>query len=290
MHSSRPNPVESTRFQVPARDGIGLTVTRFAPATSNGRTVIINAAMGVPQRFFANFAQHLAASGLTTITWDYRGIGESAPKRLRGYAANVVTWAECDLAGVIDWVAMEHPKTRLLAIGQSLGGQIITLADNHHRIAALMLVSCPSGYWGHWPPPAKYAMWSLATLGLPLGASLLGYFPARRLGLGENLPSGVAREWGRWMRHPRYIAGEPTYRAKMAALAIPIRAYSFTDDRYAPRKAIDALLATYSSARIEHRHLDPRTLGVERIGHHGFFRKRSGGPLWDEAAEWLSTI
>ena len=284
------NTVELSRFRIPARDGAELAVTEFAPPTDRGRTVIINAAMGVPQRFFAAFAQHLAAEGLRTVTWDYRGIGESAPRRLRGFAADIATWARFDLAGVIDWVATRHPSTRLLAIGQSLGGQIITLADNHHRIAALMLVSCPSGYWGHWPAPAKYAMWSLAALGLPIGAALLGYFPARRLGLGEDLPSGVAREWGQWMRHPDYIAGDPAYRAKMASLSIPIRAYSFTDDRYAPRKAIDAMLSTYSSARIEHRHLDPRTLDVEQLGHHGFFRKRSGGPLWNEAIEWLSTI
>jgi predicted alpha/beta hydrolase len=285
-----PSSVVTTRHRVTARDGTELAATLFAPATDSGRTVIINAAMGVPQRFFASFALYLAASGLTTVTWDYRGIGESAPKRLRGYAADIITWAQCDLAGIIDWVAVRDPNTRLLAIGQSLGGQIITLAENHLRIAALMLVSCPSGYWGHWPTPARYAMWSLATLGLPVGASILGYFPARRLRLGEDLPAGVAREWGRWIRHPEYLAGNPVYRAKMAALAIPIRAYSFADDRYAPRTAIDAMLANYSEAAIDHRHLDPRTLGVERIGHHGFFRKHSGGSLWADATSWLSSI
>jgi predicted alpha/beta hydrolase len=271
-----------------ASDGVAITATLYPATGSARRVVVINAAMGVPGRFYSQYARFLAEHGLTAITWDYRGMGSSAPPRLRGFAADIDTWAERDLAALIDWVDATWPNARLLMVGQSLGGQILSLPANRERIGAAMLVSCPSGHWGHWPAPGRYGMWTLAMLGLPLGASLLGYFPAKRLGLGEDLPAGVARQWSRWIRSPRYNAGDARYRERMASFRIPIRAYSFTDDGYAPAAAIAALLAEYPSASIEHRRVDPAALGMPPVGHHGFFRERQGGRLWKETAAWLS--
>ena len=72
-----------TALRIAAADGYALGATLFPPATPNDRVVVVNAAMGVKRGFYAPFALHLAARGFTVVSYDYRGIGDSRPPRLR---------------------------------------------------------------------------------------------------------------------------------------------------------------------------------------------------------------
>jgi predicted alpha/beta hydrolase len=49
----------------------------------------------------------------------------------------------------------------------------------------------------------------------------------------------------------------------------------------------ESLHGFYRNARREMLRLDPRTVGVRRIGHFGFFRRKHGERLWPHAGEWL---
>jgi predicted alpha/beta hydrolase len=280
-----------TALRIAAADGYSLGATLFAPDTPNGRVVAVNAAMGVKRGFYAPFALYLAERGFTVVSYDYRGIGDSRPPRLRGFGARTQDWGERDFAGVLHWVAAQFPAARVLAVGHSIGGQIVPLAPNADRVAALLGVAAQSGYWGHWPMPRKLGMWALWHAAMPLGARTVGYFPARRLGLGEDIPAGVARQWAEWGRSPHYIAGPPggAVRERFARLRLAIRAYSFSDDHFAPRPAVDALLGFYrGAAPVEHRHVTPGELGLRRIGHFGFFRESGAAALWADAAAWFA--
>ena len=50
------------------------------------------------------------------------------------------------------------------------------------------------------------AMWRVVG---PAIISWQGYLAWRRLGLGEDLPLGVYRQWRRWCRFPRYFLDDP---------------------------------------------------------------------------------
>jgi predicted alpha/beta hydrolase len=106
---------------------------------------------------------------------------------------------------------------------------------------------------------------------------------------GEDLPRGVALEWSRWSRDPRYL--QPTAEARGArgygAYAGPWRALCITDDWYAPQRAVEALLTYYPRARSELRLVAPREVGARAIGHFGFFRPRFKDTLWRDARAWL---
>ncbi|HSD44145.1 MAG TPA: alpha/beta fold hydrolase [Burkholderiales bacterium] len=280
-----------TALRIAAADGYSLGATLFAPDAPNDRVVVLNAAMGVKCRFYAPFALHLAARGFTAVTYDYRGIGDSRPPRLRSFPARLADWGERDFAGVLDWVAAQFPAARMLAIGHSVGGQIVGLAPNADRVAALLCVAAQSGYWGHWSMARKLGMWALWHAAMPIGVHAVGYFPSRRLGLGEDLPPGVARQWAEWGRSAHYIAGPPggAMPDRFVRLRLAIRAYSFGDDHFAPRPAVDALLGFYRGATaVEHRHVAPAELGLRRIGHFGFFREGNAPALWADAAAWLT--
>jgi predicted alpha/beta hydrolase len=283
------NPVATT---ISARDGFRLAATLrepASPAAAADTVALIASATAVKQTLYRHFAAFLASRGVPALTFDYRGIGQSRPASLKGFRAFMHEWGTRDLPAVIDWLTSRYPDARVVVVGHSVGGQLVGLAENNRRVHALIGVCAQSGDLRLWKGLRKYllaALWYLAVPGLTRGC---GYFPARKLGLGEDLPAGVALEWAKWCRSPGYLSphlGEslPDY---FRAFRGPILAYSFADDPLGPRNAVEALLRMYSrAASIERRHLDPRALGLPRLGHFGFFRKESAG-LWPETADWI---
>lgn len=277
----------SERLALVARDGMRLGATLFRPRTSNGRALALLAAAGVPQEYYAKFSAYLAAGGFSVLTFDYRGIGHSRPARLRGFAARMRDWALLDAPAALDYLERAAPDARLMAIGHSIGGVALGLVPGAERLRAALMVGSQNAYWRNWPPLGQAWMWVAVHLVLPVLPRLLGYLPSKRMGLGEDLPAGVAIEWARWCRDPQYLVGALGARQAYAGITAPLRAYAIADDRFAPPRAVQGLLALYPSARTELRRIAPRALGVDAIGHFGFFRERFRDSLWREAAEWL---
>ncbi len=277
----------ATELRVPAADGYSLAATLFEPERPTARAAVLSTGMGIPRGFYARYATYLAACDIAVLAYDYRGVGGSRPARLRRFAATCTDWGERDLAGAIEWAGARFAD--VLAVGHSLGGQLVGLAPNNARLVGVLTIAAPSGYWRHWPFPMRLLLWTLWHAVLPSTAAALGLFPARVLRLGEDVPEHVMREWCAWCRSPHYIAGAPgtPRRAGFERIGAPLRAHSFSDDAYAPRRAVDALLGFYANARVEHRHVAPRELGMARIGHLGFFREGPTRALWAETADWL---
>ncbi len=253
------------RVEFSARDGLPIGGTLFRASAPIGRALQIQAAAGVPQEYYAKFAAYLAGRAITVLTFDYRGIGRSRPRTLRGMHARMRDWALLDAAGALDFLAGAAPGAQLMVVGHSFGGVSTALLPQAARLAAVLMVGSQSGYWRHWPPLGRCWMWPAVHVALPLVPRLLGYFPSSRLGFGEDLPAGVAIEWARWCRHPQYLVGALGAHDAFARFSAPLRAYAAFDDAFAPRD-----------------------VGVDRIGRFGFFRERFRDKLWREAADWLA--
>jgi predicted alpha/beta hydrolase len=280
----------ATPVSIPARDAYALGGSVYElPGTADDQAVVVIAsATAVRRRYYDPFAGWLADRGFRVVTFDYRGIGDSRPRRLRGFQARMREWGEQDLSGVIEWAAARWPRSPLLLVGHSVGGQLVGLTDNVGRLRAVLTVGAQSGYWRHWVQgTASLRMAFNWYVLIPGVAHLFGYVPGF-LGIGEDLPRGVALEWSAWGRKPRYLLdGYPEREVLFARYGGAFRAYSFSDDPYAPRAAVDALLAFYRNARTEHVHQTPGDLGVRTMGHFGFFRDRFRDSLWLHAARWL---
>lgn len=279
-------------LRLPATDGMQLAATLFRPdgPTQGSPFLLITSAVGVKRAFYKKFASYLCDHGFRVLCFDYRGIGDSRPKSLFRFKASMSDWGEKDVAGVIDWIAAEHDSEKLMVIGHSVGAQLLGLAPNNGRIQAMLSIAGQSGYWRLWSFPRNWAMAALWYLLVPSIIPVITYFPARRLGLGEDLPGGVILEWARWCRHPDYIVdhtGRPK-RRYFGDFRAPILSYSFADDIYAPQAAVLHLMTFYTSAARSGRHIHPSELGLRSIGHFGFFREQMKPLLWAEVAEWLT--
>lgn len=277
-------------IKIPATDGFQLAATiyqpKLPPATS--RIVLINSAMAVKRAFYDKYARFLAEAGFIVITFDYRGIGESRPSSLNGFTATARDWAEKDIAGMIEWVSTQFPSAMLFVVGHSIGGQLLGLLPNHRRIMAVVAIAAQSGYWGLWDPLyRRYFMVCFWYVILPSLTKLYGYFPGRRIGMGEDVPAGVALEWARWGRNPTYLIEHEATGEQYRAFSAPILAYSFEDDVYAPKRTVEGLMSFYSQSAVSHRHVAPHEVGVLAIGHFGFFRETLKSTLWAETLAWL---
>jgi hypothetical protein len=93
-------------------------------------------------------------------------------------------------------------------IGHSAGAQLVGLMPNHGAIRRVLMVAASSGYvWGL-RFPYSIAAYGYLRFYLPATARLLGYSPGRAIGMGEDLPAGVARQWSRWCLGPGYVENE----------------------------------------------------------------------------------
>lgn len=279
-----------SQVSIAALDGYPLAADVWPSATPDAPTVVVSSAMGVHRRYYRRFASFLAERGFAVVTYDYRGIGDSAPRKLRGFRARARDWGQLDLAGVLAWARARRPEAAIAVVGHSIGGQLLGLAPNHREISRALLIGAQAGSWAHWPGWRRALTAALWYGAIPVLTALAGRLPMRWLGLGEDVPAGVAREWASWARSPGYFfdARHAIDLAGFAAMAIPMRVYSFADDRLAPAAAIEALLARYAAATIDRRHSDAMAIARRPVGHFGFFRAGVVPELWAEAAAWLA--
>jgi predicted alpha/beta hydrolase len=272
--------------RVSAADGYALGATLWG---GEGPLVVVNGATGVKQSYYARFARYLAGRGFTAVTWDYRGIGESRPHRMRGFHARMRDWGELDLEGVLRYLDRHYPDRPVLAVGHSVGGQLLGLAPSNTVLRGAITVGSQSGWWGHWPVAARAKMAGLWFGVMPLATRVVGYLPGT-LGIGADLPRGVALEWAAWNRSRDYFLEHGVSREGFERLAIPMQAWSFSDDEFAPEPAVDWLHGLYSNARLVRRHVTPAELGSKRVGHFGPFLSRFQDALWEVWARALEVM
>ncbi len=285
--------MQAVRFQ--AGDGFELSGTLHGKPSTAAAGLLIAPAMGVSQRYYAEFAGWLASQGFAVFTFDYRGMGESRPealkKSLKGLRANVVTWAEQDAAAALAWLDRKLPDgTPIHWLGHSLGGQIFGLVPNRERISRMVTVGTGSGYWLQNSPQLRRYVWWLWYVVTPLALRTFGYFPGRTLKKVGDLPKGVMAQWRRWCLHRDYLMGEggDEWRNRYAAIRTPILSLSFTDDEFMSAQNTASLHGFYANAPREMRRIAPEDVGARRIGHFGFFRKQFAQALWPQVPQWLS--
>lgn len=271
---------------ITASDGYGITATIFESCSHESAppkgVVVIAPAMGVAQYYYQHFARWLAQQGYRTLTFDYRGIGQSSPRSLRGFKTTIRDWAELDCAAVITRAHQLADQLPLYWIGHSLGGQIIGMVPNCQQITKAITVASGNGYWREVEPRQRLKslwMWFVA---VPLALLIFGYFPGKRLRKVGDLPGGVIAQWRRWCLSPRYLFDNEGEQVQQhyASVNFPITSLSFTDDEMMTEKGIKTVHGFYRNAPQTLKILHPATEGMSRIGHFGFFRRHCENSLW----------
>lgn len=111
-----------------------------------------------------------------------------------------------------------------------------------------------------------------------------GYYPASKLGLGNDLTSGCGIDWAGWAAHPRYSAN--VFAHQTATYRAPTLTVCFSDDivgsveecacallrrAYSPRR-VDKTSHNLPLADITRIYVDPAAVGWKPCGHVEVFR------------------
>ena len=271
------------KIRLNARDGYALGATYWQQEKPKG-IVAINAGTCVDQKFYARFAHWLAQQHYDVLTYDYRGVGESAPANLKGFKASIVNWGQLDIPAVIDWMVEKYPHQKRGMIGHSMGGQIIGLADNINQIDKIVAF-VPS--YGNWQNNAAKGRWKMglnwATV-FPFTVLRNGYFPASRMGMGNDWPRGVTWDWWSWgirrLPHSKIMENRGITHYYYD-IKVPLKAYFTVDDLIATERCIPHYRVDFASTDLEVVMLKPEDYGVKKIAHLGMFSPKCQ-QLWEE--------
>jgi predicted alpha/beta hydrolase len=291
-----PDAFSETPLILRAADGYELAGTLYAPAGGSHPAVaaVFACGGGVPAARYARFARYLAAHGVPILTFDYRGIAASRPARLRGFHVVAEDWSELDCGAAIDFLERRYPKARRAGIAHSIGAVMIGGAPNIGTLSRFVFFSAHTAYVGDYRARNRLPMALLWHVVMPMLTRVVGYFPARALRIGEDIPGGVARQWaGR--RKPAitaHVSAATTPRLKavidrMATATGPVLVLGVTDDAYATKAGTNRLLSAYPRLVADEHWYSPHQVGAAKTGHFGMFRRNAETTVWPRVLAFL---
>ncbi len=274
-------------FVVRCSDGYLLQAVLYPPRRERrGLTVLVCPAMLVRRRYYRGFCAWLAEQGVRVLCFSFRGAGHSLAAETDEWDHRIAHWGERDIPAMIRYARESWPGDRLFLVGHSMGGQLAALSAAVHELRGIVTVAATAAWWGHWPFPENLGILGWYAL-VPFLGRALDPLPAERFGVGPDTRSTLVRGWVRWGRDRRYFQGDREVRSHLDLYRGRVLAYWFTDDPFGREAAVRALHDDYVTAELSYRPVAPEDLDVQSVGHFGFFSRRVGPMLWEEAMEWM---
>lgn len=264
-----------------AKDGYELTANLFEPVTPSSHFLIISSATGVKQQMYFGLANYLSEKGITVLTYDYRGVGMSKPKRLKKFEASMRSWGSLDYDAAADFMLKKFPNYKRTVLGHSVGALIVGMSSHSKVMDDFIFVATQNPYYPYLTP--KIRLFGLFGFGLlqPIVSSTLGYFPGHWFGLGETLPGGCASDWRQIIIKKEstnaLLSKVADYSKDLSQTLLFLRA---EDDSWVTDQGVESLLRdTYPHLNPEMRILKVSESEKKEIGHVNFFRSYNQN-LW----------
>lgn len=263
-------------------DQFPISVKIFEPEIPNRKLLVINSATGVRQQVYFSFAKYLATQGFTVITYDYRGIGESKPRKMKGFEASMRIWGTRDFKTITGFIKENYPDYTKFCLGHSVGALILGMNEDSVIFKKFIFVATQDAYIGH----LSWRVAVTAALGfgiaVPVTVILKGYFPAHRFGLGESLPKGSAYDWRTLILNKKstgrlYEKIEKDHSKDLNQEAFIIHA---EDDSWVTMKGMESLMNnSYPNMKKNYREIKVSESPKKQVGHINFFRSYNRS-LW----------
>ena len=277
---------ESKSLTISCIDGYALSAQFYESSTANKKTfpILICPATGIVKGFYHHFAVWLQQQGYDVMVFDFRGIGASLHGPLRKSTASIVQWGQRDIPAAIDALLEQTHAEKVIIVGHSAGGQLLGIVPNYEKVHKVIAVSGSTGHVKGIAGRTCILAPIMFNIIFPIGRYTVGYGPTNKIGMGENLPKDVAKEWAQFCSKPGYVLNavgkqlDPAqdYHSKIQC---PITAIWATDDEIATEANVKDLIRLYPNAPTKMIALDPKQHGYKSIGHMLMF-KRSHQNLW----------
>ncbi len=250
-------------------------------------TVLLNPGTAIKTGFYVPFAEFLAGHGYNVLLWNYRGFCQSRNGSLAGSKILFSDIGRRDMPAAIAKGRELFPELPLYCVGHSVGGQQPGFAANCNELQGLIAVASSTGHFGGMPLAYRLRAKLFFKVIAPVSTALFGYVRASSLGLMEDLPPRLAREWGRWcsakdaLFDPAIIAasGHAPY---FHSYEFPVHVITADDDEIASKANSDGLWKHVKSSQpITYSCYRAADMPGKRVGHFNYFR-RSHRVIWQD--------
>ena len=275
------------RATLTRKEGTSFALLLFPAADPAAPAILIEPAMGVKAGYYTPLAEALRESGCNVAVAELRGHEESGGRQPGwGYDFGYHEMLTEDWPQAIQAVKVRFPTAPFYLFGHSLGGQISALyaAHNPQQLNGLILTAVSSVDWKLWGLP--FLIYSQVVV---LAGYLIGHFPGQRFRFAGREARSVMADWGRQARTGRYRFGKLRidHDEVLATMTLPVLAISLQGDFFAPKHAMNGLLAKFPQAQLSRHHLDPKAMGVDGVDHFRWVRKPQ--VVLPTITEWLAT-
>ncbi|OEC91540.1 alpha/beta fold hydrolase [Acinetobacter sp. YK3] len=275
------NSVES--FWISCQDGYQLAA-QFYPIEHSDKPypVLICPATGITKNFYHAFAEWLNQQGYQVLSFDFRGIGESLHGPLKDSTASINDWGIYDIPAAIEALLNRTQAEKIIIVGHSAGGQLLGIASNYHKVAKVLAIAGSTGHVKGLKGKTKVLAPLMFNVIFPVSSFFKGYGATQFIGMGENLPKNVARQWAEFCSKPGYVMnaiGKSIFEDYHQQIQCPITSFWATDDEIATHTNVKDLLRLYPNAETKLIELNPQQLGYKQIGHMLMFKK-SHQKIW----------
>ncbi len=281
-------------ISIPAIDDYSLSgkIYLHNQAVNKSKVLIINSATAVDKKLYHHYASFMKENGYNVITYDYRGIAASRPKKLKGFKASFTDWGQKDFAGVLKYAKKEFPHDKIVTLGHSIGGTIIGMTPNNDKINAIINIGAQTAYYKDWSKAQKTKIYFLWHVLFPLVPNIVGFFPGKKLGMLEDIPKGVIDQWhGRRrysdMKKQMEAMGHEFFykncQAKLLTLGIE-------DDPIGTEAAIKRIHDLFIKSDKQLEIIKLKEVPHDKIGHFGFFSRKFKDTLWKKTLTWFDQI
>lgn len=249
--------------------------------------ILLCPATGITQGFYHNFIEWLTEQGSDVLVFDFRGIGDSLYSSLRDSNASIQDWGLLDIPAAIQTLLEKTGQEQVNLLGHSAGGQLLGIVSNYDKVAQVIAISGSTGHVKGLKGRTKRMAPVMFNLVFPVSNLIKGYGATKMLGMGENLPKNVAKQWAQFCSKPGYVMnaiGKTIFEDYHAKVNCPITVYWSSDDEIATEANVKDLLRLYPNANTDMIELEPQKHNHKAIGHMMMFKK-SHQNLWPIMAE-----
>lgn len=283
------NAISSQDIAVTCSDNTRLAATLYSPNSAAKGAIMIGPATGIKRQFYSAFASYLCEQGFGVITFDNRGIGESACAPIRSSDASLVKWGEQDMPAVLETLKNHFPNVHYFLVGHSAGGQLLGLMHNVHDLTAFCNFGSSSGSLRNMRKSYLIKAHFFMNFYIPVSNLLFGHTKSQWVGMGEPLPKKVARQWQQWCNGTGYVKtafGKDVQTHHYDNIALPSKWLLATDDDIANIANVHDMISVFPNMNAEVEELNPQDHSVGEIGHMKFFSRKCQH-LWPKVSKYF---
>lgn len=270
-------------FWISCKDGYQLAA-QYYPATDHTKKfpILICPATGITKGFYHSFAEWLNQQGYRVLSFDFRGIGQSLHGELKDSNASINDWGLLDIPAAIETLLNRTQAEKVIILGHSAGGQLLGINPHYNKVAKVVAIAGSTGHVKGLKGKTKLLAPLMFNVIFPVSSLFKGYGATQFIGMGENLPKTVAKQWAEFCSKPGYVMnaiGKSIHNDYHQEINCPITSIWASDDEIATRANVKDLLRLYPNATTHLIELNPKEHGYKQIGHMSMFKK-SHHKLW----------